>query len=140
MSNNPEKPVSVLFTEQVNDIILTEQLKTGLPFNEVVNNLILKAHLCDPIHTTQFLENQDKLNKIILELLERPEKVRLVPKAPGIIPKKVSLNGVVYDSVKDAMCKLNITQGAVSSRIRKHPDINFYIEHNQEEKTDATNV
>lgn len=133
MSNNPEKPVSVLFTEQVNDIILTEQLKTGLPFNEVVNNLILKAHLCDPIHTTQFLENQDKLNKIILELLERPEKVRLVPKTPGIIPKKVSSNGV--------MDKASFMQFVIkSTRVENAAHFKAYNEHQKKLKSEPVNV
>jgi hypothetical protein len=51
------------------------------------------------------------------------------PKKAPILAKRVSMQGIIYDSVKAASLKTGIKKGTIHSYIKRKPDLYFYIEH-----------
>ncbi len=113
-------------------IAIVEQYKKekGLvSFTQAINEVIANSQKLAEDVAGSYVKTQHELNVKILAMLEagEGETVPLVVKPNGRRPKKISIRGVVYDSVKEASLKLGISQPAISQATINHPDTCFYI-------------
>ena len=123
--------VNVRLTDENISIINTHREKLeSHSFTEAINNLIANSSKMNEEQLRSYVERQDKLNGLILSLLESAkegEEVKLKRKPNGRKAKKVMIEGKLFNSVKEASLELGLSQSAISQLTKSKPLTHFYI-------------
>lgn len=123
--------VNVRLTDENISIINTHREKLeSHSFTEAINDLIANSSKMNEEQLRSYVERQDKLNGLILSLLESAkegEKVKLIRKPDGRKAKKVMIEGKLFNSVKEASLELGLSQSAISQLTKSKPLTHFYI-------------
>lgn len=123
--------VNVRLTDENISIINTHREKLeSHSFTEAINDLIANSSKMNEEQLRNYVERQDKLNGLILSLLESAkegEEVKLIRKPDGRKAKKVMIEGKLFNSVKEASLELGLSQSAISQLTKSKPLTHFYI-------------